>query len=191
MKRTAPVLSLIFLAFLSSCARKEEAPPAAPPGAAPPAAHSAEPAPAAGSASLPVPAPAGEAAPGYSHEKSSIHGGKVVMTTDHHFECVFTEDAVLLYGYDGRQEPIDLKDATGEARVYPKEGGPTTMPFRFVPGKGREPGYLEARFSFGKVAPTSRTVGVSLFGLKAEGERTASFSVLFEGITRPDRKSVV
>ncbi|MCF7803064.1 MAG: hypothetical protein K9N46_11190 [Candidatus Marinimicrobia bacterium] len=59
---------------------------------------------------------------GHSHEQAMMHDGTVVMTSQHHFEIVPMTHGLAVYAYDYNQNPIEVKDATGEAMVILKSG---------------------------------------------------------------------
>lgn len=87
-----------------------------------------------------------ESEAGHSHEMAVVHGGQVIMTPQHHFEVLFTDDQSRVYVYDGKQNPItNPKDVTATMTLMMKDGKSETMNLDYTapdPEKGRTQGYF-------------------------------------------------
>ncbi len=69
---------------------------------------------------------------GHSHERAEKHGGEVVMSKEHHFEVVWMPNHVMVYVYDGKQNPLDAKGVTGEVTFKFKGGKSETKELKFM-----------------------------------------------------------
>lgn len=69
---------------------------------------------------------------GHSHEKSETHGGEVLMSKQHHFEAVWTVDAIDVYLYDGVQKPLAAKGVEGTVTLKFKDGKIKVLPLQYV-----------------------------------------------------------
>ncbi len=78
------------------------------------------------------PVSAQEEKAGHSHERAEQHGGEVAMTKEHHFEVVWMPNHVMVYVYDGRQNPLDAVGVTGEVTFKFKGGKSVTKELKFM-----------------------------------------------------------
>lgn len=127
-----------------------------------------------------------ESKAGHSHAASEIHGGKVVMTPRYHFEVAFTADAVRVYLYDGKQKPLSIKGASGQAKVTIRRGKTTALPLRYVgPARPGDMDALEGSFAFAGVARGAAKLTFELKGLPDPAERDTVFRATFEDPSKP------
>lgn len=107
--------------------------------------------------------------PGHSHEMSEIHGGTAVMTPSHHFEALFTEGAIHMYVYDGKQNPIvDPAKAGVRVTLEPKDGKPVELAMDYTApdaAEGRTQGSFVAKHDFEGYEPGSMKAVFHVEGL--------------------------
>jgi hypothetical protein len=153
-----------------------------------------------------VPATAAAPSPEHTHGKSELHGGKVTMTKDHHFETRFAADGVRVFIYTANQAPQMVEKAKGEATLEIAGRSPQETAFvvqKPLPGEStvyfcpmhenvvqKEPGvcaacggmklfaqdYLFAKADLGAVAPGALEAMVHIEELKGS-EPEVVFSV--------------
>ena len=71
-----------------------------------------------------------ESKKGHSHGKAEMHGGTVAMSKMHHFEVVFKPDAIQVYLYDGRQNPLSAKGVEGTVTLKFRGMDAKTVPLQ-------------------------------------------------------------
>ena len=54
---------------------------------------------------------------GHKHG-APLHGGKVAMTKEYHFEVVFAKDGLKVYPRSHEDQPVDASRLTGTATFY-------------------------------------------------------------------------
>jgi len=86
----------------------------------------------AGVAALPGTTISQESKAGHSHSKAAMHGGSVSMSKNYHFEVVFKPGNVMVYLYDGAQNPLSAKGVKGEVTLKFKNGDPQKLPLTYV-----------------------------------------------------------
>lgn len=113
-----------------------------------------------------------ESAAGHSHERAEMHGGSVTMTSQHHFEAVFTAAGARLWVYDGKQAIVaDPKGAKATLTLQPKQGEPVRLAMNYVgpdSAKGVSQGYFEAKHDLGGVAKGALKAAFRIDGLAKE-----------------------
>lgn len=113
-----------------------------------------------------------ESAAGHSHEMSEIHGGRVTMTPDHHFEVLFTPEEARVYLYDKVQQPIEAGDGVSVSMVLMRKGGDeVSLEMELMPPKpesGRVRGYFGVPHEFGDVEMGQMKAIVRVAGLAKE-----------------------
>jgi hypothetical protein len=111
-----------------------------------------------------------------------LHGGKVAMTKEYHFEVVFARDGLKVFPRTHEDQPIDASQLTGTAAFHYRNA-PKPWFERTLVASAASPG--QAGFSLGttidlsKVPTTGTTVTFQVEGLPAAAEPTATFSVPF------------
>jgi hypothetical protein len=134
-----------------------------------------------------------EGVSGHSHEASELHGGKVTMTDEFHFEVAFQRDQILVYGYDRAQKAIDLGGVSGTARVDFRDSGRDAIEVALTyvkpeaqSGHGHH-GHAEVRFGhliaevdLGKVEEGNAKATLMLQGLPGSSEKEVRFKETFK-----------
>jgi hypothetical protein len=109
---------------------------------------------------------------GHSHEMAEVHGGRVTMTPNHHFEVLFTSDEARVYSYDESQQLIEAhKEVTVALTLKSKRGGDVTLPMDYVapdPENGRAQGYFSAAHDFGDIEKDEMKAIFLIAGLAAK-----------------------
>lgn len=119
---------------------------------------------------------------GHEHG-AALHGGKVLMTKEYHFEVVFAKDGLKVYPRSHEDKPVDASRLTGTATFY-HPSSPKPWFERKLALTAASPG--EAASSIGtsvdlsKVPTTGAKVAFKVEGLPEPAEPTATFSVPFE-----------
>jgi len=146
--------------------------------------------------------------PQHSCAQSELHGGRVTMTQNHHFETLFSPDGIRIFTYSADQAPQMTEKAKGQVTLKFKDAPAQELAFVVQqPQKGEqtvyfcpmhkdvvqmEPGvckqcggmklfaqdYLFAKADLSKVDPGTLEAIVSLEGLKAP-EPKATFTQAF------------
>ena len=110
-----------------------------------------------------------------------LHGGKVAMTKEYHFEAVFNKDGLKLYPRTHEDKPIDTARLTGTA-MFQDPNAPKPLFEQKLAATPASPGQavssIGARIDFGKV-PANAKVSFRVAGLPDPAETTVSFSVPF------------
>lgn len=115
---------------------------------------------------------------GHKHG-APLHGGKVVMTKEYHFEVVFAKDGLKLYPRSHEDQPVDASRLTGTATFY-HPSSPKPWFERKLAATAASPGgasdSIGVAFDLGKVPATGVKVEFKVEGLPEAAEPTASFT---------------
>ena len=117
---------------------------------------------------------------GHKHG-APLHGGRVAMTKEYHFEVVFSKDDLKVYPRSHEDQPVDASRLTGTATFYhPSSPKPwferKLAPTAASPGKAPTIG---TAIDLSKVPATGAKVEFKVEGLPEAAETTASFTVPF------------
>jgi hypothetical protein len=111
-----------------------------------------------------------------------LHGGKVTMTKEYHFEVVFTKDGLKVYPRSHEDKPVDASKLTGTATFYhPNSPKPWFMQ-KLVTSPvtaGRPSLFLGDMIDLSKVPVAGAKVEFKIDGLPEKAETAASFTVPF------------
>lgn len=111
-----------------------------------------------------------------------LHGGKVTMTKEYHFEVVCTKEGLKVYPRSHEDEPLDASKLTGTAIFYHPS---STKPWfeRKLTASATTPGQVAASIGasvdLSKVPATGAKVEFKVEGLPEAEEKTAAFTVPF------------
>lgn len=111
-----------------------------------------------------------------------LHGGKVTMTKEYHFETVFASDGLKVYPRTHGDQPINASRLTGTATFYhPNAPGPwftrKLTPTAARPGQASTS--LDLKLDLSKVPAAGAKVAFRVEGLPEPEEPTATFTVPF------------
>ena len=117
------------------------------------------------------------------HEHGSpLHGGKVAMTKEYHFEAVFAKDGLKLYPRTHADKPIDASRLTGTATFY-QPNSPKPWFEQMLTASPSNPGQavtsLGATVDLSKVPAKGAKVTFLVTGLPDPAEPTAKFTTPF------------
>jgi hypothetical protein len=118
---------------------------------------------------------------GHKHGEP-LHGGKVAMTKEYHFEAVFTRDGLKLHPRTHEDKPIDASRLTGTATFYHPNSPKPWFEQKLIatPAKsGQETTSIEAKIDLSRVPASGAKVAFKVSGLPEAAEATATFSVPF------------
>jgi hypothetical protein len=128
----------------------------------------------------------GLSAPTTAQEKhdhgAPLHGGKVAMTKEYHFEAVFARDGLRLYPRTHEDKAIDTSKLTGTATFYhPNSPRPWFEQKLTAPpaSPGQATTSLQATVDLSKVPSSGAKVAFKVSGLPEAAEPTATFSIPF------------
>ena len=111
-----------------------------------------------------------------------LHGGKVAMTKEYHFEAVFTKDGLKVYPRSHEDKPVDASKLTGTATFY-HPNSPKPWFERKLAASPATPGqsvsFLGTTTDLSKVPATGAKVVFKVDGLPEAAETTATFTVPF------------
>lgn len=111
-----------------------------------------------------------------------LHGGKVAMTKEYHFEAVFAKDGLKVYPRDHGDQPIDASRLTGTATFYHPNSPKPWFERKLAPAPaspGSTPSSIAAAVDLGKVPASGAKVEFKVEGLPDPAETKASFTVPF------------
>ena len=118
---------------------------------------------------------------GHKHG-APLHGGKVAMTKEYHFEAVFTKDGLKVYPRTHEDKPLDASQLTGTATFFhPISPKPwfdrklTATPVK----PGQKTSSLESTIDLSKVPSTGAKVTFKVAGLPENAEPSATFTTPF------------
>ncbi|SIO61350.1 hypothetical protein SAMN05444166_6732 [Singulisphaera sp. GP187] len=118
------------------------------------------------------------------HEHGApLHGGKVAMTKEYHFEVVFAKDGIKVYPRSHEDQPVDASRLTGTATFYhPSSSSKPWFERKLAPtaaSPGRAPSSIGTAIDLGKVPASGAKVEFKVEGLPEPAETTAAFIVPF------------
>ena len=111
-----------------------------------------------------------------------LHGGKVAMTKEYHFEVVFAKDGLMVYPRSHEDQPVDASRLTGTATFYHPSSPKPWFEQKLAPAAaspGKAPSSIGTAVDLAKVPATGTKVAFRVEGLPEAAETTASFSVPF------------
>ncbi len=123
---------------------------------------------------------------GHKHEDghkhgAPLHGGKVAMTEEYHFEVVLAKDGLKVYPRSHEDKPVDASRLTGTATFYHPNSPRPWFDRKLVPtaaSPGQAASSIGTSIDLSKV-PAGAKVGFKVEGLPEPAETTATFTVPF------------
>lgn len=121
---------------------------------------------------------------GHEHKHGApLHGGKVTMTEEYHFEVVFAKDGLTVYPRTHEDKPIDASRLTGTATFY-HPNAPTKPWFeRKLAATAATTGHTSSSIGLAMDLSEVPAIGVKVAfkieGLPETAEPTATFTVPF------------
>ena len=118
---------------------------------------------------------------GHKHG-APLHGGKVAMTKEYHFEVVFAKDGLKVYPRNHEDKPVDASRLTGTATFYHPNSPKPWFERRLNPtaaSSARAPSSVGTSIDLSPVPATGAKVDFKVEGLPEPAETTATFSVPF------------
>jgi hypothetical protein len=118
---------------------------------------------------------------GHDHG-APLHGGKVAMTKEYHFEVVFAKDGLRVFPRSHEDQPVDASRLAGTATFY-HPGSPKPWferklaPTAAIPGKA--PASIGSAIDLSKLPASGVKVEFKVEGLPEPAETTASFTMPF------------
>lgn len=111
-----------------------------------------------------------------------LHGGKVAMTKEYHFEVVFVKEGVKVYPRSHEDQPLDASRLSGTATFYHPNSPNPWFERKLTPAVstgGKSPSTIGLMIDLSKVPTTGARVDFKVEGLPEPAETNASFSVPF------------
>lgn len=111
-----------------------------------------------------------------------LHGGKVAMTKEYHFEVVFAKDGLKVFPRSHEDRPIDASRLSGTATFYHPSSPKPWFERKLAPAAGspgKAPSSIGTVVDLSKVPTTGAKVEFKVEGLPEAAETTASFSIPF------------
>ena len=118
---------------------------------------------------------------GHKHG-APLHGGKVAMTEEYHFEVVFAKDGLKVYPRSHEDKPLDASRLTGTATFYHPNSPKPWFERKLAPtpaSPGQPKASIGAAVDLSKVPASGAKVEFKVEGLPEAAETTASFTVPF------------
>ena len=118
---------------------------------------------------------------GHKHG-APLHGGKVAMTKEYHFEAVFAKDGLKLYPRTHEDKPLDASRLNGTATFYHPDSPKPWFEQKLTAtpaSPGQATTSIEAKIDLSKVPAGGAKVAFKVSGLPEAAETTATFSVPF------------
>lgn len=118
---------------------------------------------------------------GHKHG-APLHGGKVAMTKEYHFEVVFAKDGLKVFPRDHDDQRLDASKLTGTATFYHPNSPKAWFERKLSPtaaGPGRSVSFLGCVIDLSKVPTKGATVEFRIDGLPEAAEKTATFTLPF------------
>jgi hypothetical protein len=117
------------------------------------------------------------------HEHGApLHGGKVAMTKEYHFEVVYTKDGLNVFPRTHEDKPIDASRLSGTATFY-HPNSPKPWFARKLAASAASPGQatisIGTKIDLSKVPATGAKVEFKVELLPETAEPTATFTVPF------------
>ncbi|MFO0890942.1 MAG: hypothetical protein U0790_17585 [Isosphaeraceae bacterium] len=129
------------------------------------------------------PASLSRAQDGHQHKHGApLHGGKVAMTQEYHFEVVFAQDGLKIYPRTHEDKPLDASRLAGTATFYHPSSPKPWFERKLAPsapGPGQARTSIGLRIDLSKVPASGAKVAFRVDGLPDPGEPTATFTVPF------------
>ncbi|MFB6344175.1 MAG: hypothetical protein ABEK50_00175 [bacterium] len=121
----------------------------------------------------------GEEKAGHSHGEAQAHGGNVTMTTNHHFEVVYKDSTIQVWGYDKQQEPISLEGVQANVHIKTRSGKSERINLELHPSdEGLK--YLEGHYTgLSGIEPGNAKLTFHLAGVKGT-EEAVEFTQTYE-----------
>jgi heavy metal-binding protein len=120
---------------------------------------------------------------GHEHKHGApLHGGKVAMTKEYHFEVVFAKDGLKVFPRTQEDKPIDAPRLTGTATFYHPSSPKPWFERKLAPS-APSPSHattsIGLRIDLSKVPASGAKVAFRVEGMPDPGEPTATFTVPF------------
>ncbi len=118
---------------------------------------------------------------GHKHG-APLHGGKVAMTREYHFEVVFAKDGLKVYPRSHEDKPVGASRLTGTATFYHPNSPKPWFERKLAPAAGspgRPAASLGTAVDLSKLPASGARVEFKIKGLPEAAETSASFSVPF------------
>lgn len=118
---------------------------------------------------------------GHKHG-APLHGGKVAMTKEYHFEVVFAKDGLQIYPRSHEDRPVDASRLTGTATFYHPSSPKPWFERKLAPSAaspGRASSSIGTAIDLSKLPATGAKVEFKVEGLPEAAETTARFTVPF------------
>jgi hypothetical protein len=122
-----------------------------------------------------------EAHDGHEHG-APLHGGKVTMTKEYHFEVVFVKDGLKVYPRTHEDKPVDASRLTGTATFYHPNSPKPWFERKLAAssaGRGQAVSFIGSTIDLSKLQATGAKVEFRVEGLPEAAEPTATFTVPF------------
>lgn len=117
------------------------------------------------------------------HEHGApLHGGKVAMTKEYHFEVVFAKDGLKVYPRSHEDKPVDASRLFGTATFYHPNSPKPWFERKLAPAAtdpGKAPSSIATAIDLSKVPAAGAKVEFRIEGLPEPAETTSRFSVPF------------
>ncbi len=112
-----------------------------------------------------------------------MHGGKVTMTDEYHFEVVFAKERLTVYPRSHEDKPLDASRLSGTATFYhPNAPSKAWFERKLTPtpaSPGQASSSIGLAIDLSKVPATGVKVAFVVDGLPEKAEPTATFTVPF------------
>ena len=116
---------------------------------------------------------------GHKHG-APLHGGKVAMTKEYHFEVVLAKDGLKVYPRSHEDKPLEASRLTGTATFYHPNSPKPWFERKLAPisaGPGQPIASIGTAVDLAKLPASGAKVEFKVEGLPEAAETTASFSV--------------
>lgn len=118
---------------------------------------------------------------GHKHG-APLHGGKVAMTKEYHFEVAFAKDGLKVYPRSHEDKPVDASRLTGTVTFYHPSSPKPWFERKLVPtaaSANQAASSIGISIDLSKVPASGVKVAFKVDGLPAPEETTATFTVPF------------
>ena len=118
---------------------------------------------------------------GHKHG-SPLHGGKVAMTKEYHFEVVFAKDGLTVFPRSHEDQPLDASRLTGIATFYHPNSPKPWFERKLAPAVAtgsKSISSFGSTIDLSKVPATGAKVDFRVEGLPEPAETSVSFSIPF------------
>ena len=116
---------------------------------------------------------------GHKHG-APLHGGKVAMTKEYHFEVVFAKDGLRVYPRSHEDTPVNTSKLTGTATFYHPNSPKPWFERKLIASPtspGQAPSFLGLGVDLSTAPPVGTKVEFKIEGLPEAAETTATFTV--------------